>query len=270
MESVDAQIEAEENEEFFELLLSLSSSYRYSILSELRRQNSMKMQEIAKKLGMTATEAFRQLQRLTDAKLIQRMPDGSYTITQYALYALELSASFDFVSRHREYFLNHYSEHLPYQFLNRLGELSTGILETDVVTCLNNTTTVIGNAEQELCIYSNKALDAHVDVARGLLSKGVKLRYIFQESLLTEMRPLTGAKILPEIRIVPKVCGIMILTEKEALFALQGVGGKTEYIGFSGNDSKFMGWARDLFEYFWERAKPWSPHTHTHTDQSPP
>jgi predicted transcriptional regulator len=47
-----------------DLHFQLSSADRRRIIEELQTQN-LKLNEVAKKMGFTATEAFRQLQRLT-------------------------------------------------------------------------------------------------------------------------------------------------------------------------------------------------------------
>ena len=51
------------------------------------------MQEVARKLDLSATDAFRQLQRLSEALLIERQTDSSYTITQYGRIVLRSTAS---------------------------------------------------------------------------------------------------------------------------------------------------------------------------------
>jgi DNA-binding transcriptional ArsR family regulator len=55
--------ELENNEGLGKLLFELASESRLAILRELQKEN-LKMQEIARRLDVTATEAFRQLQRL--------------------------------------------------------------------------------------------------------------------------------------------------------------------------------------------------------------
>ena len=78
------------------LFFELASESRLGILFELQTKN-LKMQEVAQKLGLTHTEVFRQLQRLSEAMLIQKQPDGAYAITQNGKLLLEFSHSFEFV-----------------------------------------------------------------------------------------------------------------------------------------------------------------------------
>lgn len=113
-----------------------ASESRLSILRELQA-GSLKMQEIARRLDVTATEAFRQLERLSAALLVQRQPEGSYAITLYGKLLLQLSSSFEFVFRHKEYFLSHDIWKLPPQFVNRIGEFSKTNLIMDVMESIN-------------------------------------------------------------------------------------------------------------------------------------
>ncbi|MFW9910665.1 MAG: ArsR family transcriptional regulator, partial [Candidatus Thorarchaeota archaeon] len=70
----------EEEEEISKVLFELASNRRASILFELERQN-LRMQQIAKSLDMNVTETFRHLQRLSDAKLVEKKVDGRYEVT---------------------------------------------------------------------------------------------------------------------------------------------------------------------------------------------
>ena len=108
-----------ENDEGVEkLFFELASESRLSILRELRKEN-LKMQEIARRLDVTATEAFRQLERLSVALLVQRQPDGTFAISQYGKLVLQLASSLEFISKHKEYFSTHDVMRLPSQFVSR-------------------------------------------------------------------------------------------------------------------------------------------------------
>ena len=64
------------------LFFELASENRLCILRELQKEN-LKMQEIARRLDVTPTEAFRQLERLSTASLVQKQPDGTFTLAEY-------------------------------------------------------------------------------------------------------------------------------------------------------------------------------------------
>jgi predicted transcriptional regulator len=88
------------------LFFELASENRLSILHELKKEN-LKMQEIARRLDVTATEAFRQLERLSAALLVQRQPDGTFAIAEYGEIVLQLSSSVEPSPAPPHFFLNH-------------------------------------------------------------------------------------------------------------------------------------------------------------------
>ena len=124
------------NKRLEKLFFELASESRLQILQELQTQKH-KMKEVANRLDVTATEAFRQLQRLSEAMLVQKQPDGTFTLTSYGRLVLQLSGSYEFVSKHREYFLSHDVWSIPVQFVNRLGELSKTQLILDAMDNIN-------------------------------------------------------------------------------------------------------------------------------------
>ena len=107
------------------LFFELPSESRLGILRELLTKN-LRMQEVARRIDLTDTETCRQLQRLSDARLVQKQPDGTYSLTAYAKLVLNISSPMDFVSKFKEYFLEHEALSLPCEFRARFVELSRG------------------------------------------------------------------------------------------------------------------------------------------------
>ncbi len=208
---------------------------------------------------MTATEAVRQLQRLSEASLIRRKPDGSYTITEYGRLELHLSASSEFIFKHREYFLNHDVSCLPHQFVNRIGELSQTELTTDTIENFNRVGKMFSEAEEFVWAIGEQALESAGRTVNEKTSKGVKFRFLTPERLLLAnvSPPATAQNV--EVRSLSDIPAIMAITDKEAVVCLRLIGGGVDYAGFYGRDPIFLGWAGDLFRDQWERAKPWSP-----------
>ena len=126
----------EKGEGIEKLFFDFASESRLGIIRELKKQN-LRMNELARKLDLTATEVFRQLQHLTEALIVQKLPDGSYAITTYGKLILQLLQSLEFTFRYKAYFLNHDVSQLPYQFVNRIGELSSSALCMDSIENLN-------------------------------------------------------------------------------------------------------------------------------------
>jgi predicted transcriptional regulator len=240
-----------------DLLFQLSSADRRRIIEELQTQ-TLKLNEVAKKLDITATEAFRQVQRLTDAGFLEKTSDGKYRSTPYSKLILESSAAMDFLSKHREYFLGHDTSLIPPQFRARFGELSKTVLLTEAVVNLNTSTEVFKNAEKRIYVMNEQHLNYNGQILRQQSLKGVKVRSLLQENKIETIKedPIAVEQTW-ERRIIPRICAIIILTEKIVGIALPKMDGKMDYQVFEGKDPESMKWAGDLFEDQWSRARPW-------------
>ena len=242
-----------------ELHFQLSSIDRRNILSELR-PGSLRLHEITKRLGLTGTEALRQVQRLADAQLIERLSDGKYRLTQFGTLALVTSSSLDFVSRYRRFFLDHDASLLPPEFRARLGELSGATLVASEYDSLNRATEMFKNAKDRIDVMNDRGLELHGQIMRGRVAEGLKIRWILHPDRLAELKSmLHSVENLPEIRAGLNVPGAVVATDLEAGIALRLNDGTMSNIGFFGRDAPFMKWAADLFRYEWEKAKPWHP-----------
>ena len=245
-----------ENDEGIEkLFFELASESRLGILHKLRTEN-LKMQEIARRLNVTATEAFRQLQRLSEALLVQKQPEGTFAITQYGKLVLQLSSSLDFVFKHKNYFSTHDVWRLPYQFVNRIGELSQTNLIMDTIEGLNKGERMFMEAEQYAWgLAEGRVPELMGPIMNERIRKGVKARMLFLESFLPP-NAIPPAKLSNlENRTLSDIPAIIALTEKEAAICFHLVGGRADYAGFFGKDSIFLNWVKDLFLYYWDKGK---------------
>ncbi len=237
----------------------LSSADRRRIIEELQAQN-LKLSEVARKLDMTATEALRQLQRLTDAGLLEKTSDGKYRSTPYSRLVLESSTAMEFLSKHREYFLDHDTSLIPPQFRARFGDLSKTVLLPDAIANLNTGNEILKNAEKWIDVMSEQRLEQHGRILTQRLSEGINIRFVHKESLIESMKEeLIAPKQLAERRFIARICAVMILTDKSAGIALPKLDGKMDYQVFHGTDPESMKWAGDLFEDQWNKARPWHP-----------
>ena len=247
-----------ENEEGIEkLFFELASESRLGILCKLNEKN-LKMKDIARKLDLTTTETFRQLQRLSEALLVQKHPEGTYAITQYGKLVLHLSSSLEFVSKHKEYFSTHDIWRLPYQFVNRIGELSQTTLIMDRINCMQMAEKVFREAEQFTWgMLEGSSLEAIAPIFYEQIRKGVKFKDIFPESDLPAYRTWSEKCRNLEWRClaVSDIPAIIMVTEKEATLSLRFNGGRMDYLaGFFGKDPAFLNWVKDLFLYYWEKG----------------
>ncbi len=236
-----------ENHEGIEkLFFELASESRLGILRKLKEKN-WKMNALARKLDLTSTEAFRQLQRLKETMLVQKQPDGKYAITQYGRLVLPLSLSFEFVFKHKQYFLTHDVGQLPQQFLNRIGELSQTNLLMGLLEITTKSSQMIGESQKLMWGISPEPLPVPFDEIVKQIPKGAEYR------ILSPQPPMKLPNL--ENRTLSDVPVIMAINEKWATLCFRFIGGRVDYAGFSGTNPVFLNWIKDLFLYYWNKGK---------------
>lgn len=250
--------ENEESEDISKVLFELASTRRASILFEVEKK-SLKMQQIANLLDITATEACRHLQRLTDSNLLDRKGDGTYSVTEFGNLAIGFLSGFDFILKNKSYFLQHATSGLPYEFVNRLGELSLGTFSGSVLASFNQIRKMVFEAEEYILVMADQVDSSHVQATNEKVANGLKFQFIMEKSLART------AKITPEFekykqrKYLDHIFGAILVNEKEAYVALRGINGLIDYSGFFGSDDRFRKWCTDLFNHYWEKGHSWYP-----------
>jgi predicted transcriptional regulator len=253
-----------------DLLFELSNDDRLKILLEL--ENGPKnLTKIAKDLSYTAQGTSRNMARLTQISLIERNPEGDYILTPFGENALRLLAGYEFLAQEKDYILSHSTRFLPQSFVSRLGELSKNDRVTEILDTVGN----IARARRAATEYEwfitpgrmSSPRDA-VDVIDEL-KRGVKIRaiepphYVPSDKVMSETpreyldffeqswrNGDLQHRCLDDIRIR------MYMTEREvAILALPKKDGKADVLGYHSEDPVFHEWCRDLFEFYWMRAK---------------
>ncbi len=240
------------------LFFELASESRLGILKTLQGKD-LKMQELAKKLDLTDTETCRQLQRLSEARLVEKKVDATYRITPYAKLVLDNCSSLGFISKFRDYFLNHNALLLPIEFRARLRELSGCTLISVTLDHINKTTEMFWKAEKHIdtVVLGSVAL---IDILRRRSEEGVKIRWLIQESFVPDVQSvLSSWKRFPEIRTTPLALGYIVVTDKAGSLTIREMNGAMSYSSFYGEDAATLKWMQDLFDYEFERAKSWHP-----------
>jgi len=244
---------SENNEELSKLFFELASESRLSILQKLQHKG-LRMQEVARSLGLGDTETSRQLQRLSEAMLIEKQPDGAYTITQNGKLLLEFSRSFEFVVKFKQCLVTRDLSRLPYQFINRLGELSAANLITDVSETMNTIEYIISASEKSLLCMGRKPMKSLSEKAGEPVEKGVSLKLLFDEANKNYYKSYVENEYF-EKRVIPTVPAIMVISEKCAAINLLSLDNRQDVKMFYGQDQKILKWASDLFLYFWDQGK---------------
>lgn len=238
-------INMEKQEGAEKLFYELASESRLDILRELVTKE-WKMNDLSKELNQTTTETFRQLQRLLEARLVKKLPEGTYTITEYGSLILEFTAPLKFLLKNKEYITTHDIRRLPHQFLMRIDELSKVQLLSGMVESMTRISTMIGQAQQYMWGISPEPLLQQFNVVSKEIPKGCEYR------ILSPQPPLKLSNL--ENRTCSDTPLIMAITEKQAAVCFKLIDGKVDYASFFGDDPAFHNWTKDLFLYYWNRA----------------
>ena len=239
-------------EDLCDLLFEFSSTERMNIMLSLQEER-LKLSHVSNKLNMTVTEASRHLQRLSDIQLIEKDVGGTFGPTPYGELAIKLLSSLDFISKNRQYFLEHDVSILPDELISRINEISLASLNTDIVRVLAYVDTMFQEADEYIWVMSYAhSLPSTIPIVEERLQNGVILQRIFPEEII----PPTGESetIAGPCRTLPKVDVRIMMTEKEAMCSLPTLDGRTDYTSFIGKDPKFHKWCTDLYLHYWEKA----------------
>ena len=236
-----------------DLLFEFSNEERLKILLELEK-DPKNLTRIAKDLDFTSQGTSRNIVRLVETSLIRRNPEGEYELTQYGSVSLKLLSSYEFLSRNKQYFLSHDASVLPYEFVNRLGELSASSFQDDFITNYVLEGEMAKQAEEYVYSMWEQFNVNAASIVDEKLKLGVEIRSIFPEDVAPPpgFRPAAGV----DRRLLPKVQVGITMTDKKAMFGLPTLDGKMDGENFVSEDPRFRRWCLDLFNYYWDQGKP--------------
>jgi len=246
--------------------LELASEQRLNIIFKLLEKKS-KISSMAKELDATVQEVHRNFERLADAGLVIKDKDGYYDLTTYGKTICTQVPSLLFLSKNRKYFENHDFGDIPMKFIQRIGALAGGQPVKGFVKVLEQWKSIYKNADEFIYqLFTEVPLDL-IEPLLARVRKGVKLNYIFSESVIVpkgrkELLDKLGMKQLIDKGLVERKMRkdanvVVVLNEKEAcvLFpTLDGVADMREM--FYSKDPIFHEWCLDYFRYCWYNASP--------------
>ena len=127
---------------------------------------------------------------------------------------------------------------------------------------------MVAEAEEYVLSIGDSILMSYISLEIDSVLRGVSNRTIFtrgidwspeiKAELNREEKVLeaTGMRKFLEFRYVDRVNVYMMMSEKEvAGITFRTLDGVFDHIHFSGKDSRFHGWCKDLFEYYWSRSR---------------
>ena len=227
------------------------------VMLEIQKQR-LKLSHISRKLDLTVTEASRHLQRLSEARLIQKGVDGLYGLTPFGVLVLALLSGLGFVSKYRDYFMEYDVSPIPYEYIDRIGELAEGGFGAETFRNLEESEKMFREAREFIWILSDQVLTSAAPTVAERVKGAFEYRVILPVTAMPPdyRSPIPSTTPGVQKRVLPKVDVVIVMTEKVAAFCLPNVSGRIDYTGFGGSGPKFHRWCKDLFLYYWDKAKP--------------
>ena len=240
---------------FFEL----ASEQRLAIIFRLN-EKSAKISQLAKDLDITMQEAHRNVSRLQDAGLIEKDPEGIFSLTTFGNTITKQIPTFNYLSK--EYFSEHILGELPIKFIMRLGALDKCEFVKGVVAILERWKDIYREAEEYIYeIVPQVPIDL-IEQAVSRVKQGVKYSYVLPKDVIIPMgrkdlhKKLGHNELLNkgaiERRMVESVKVAVILNEKQAAVLFPTQKGETDMnMIFYSIDRVFHEWCLDYFRYRW-------------------
>lgn len=217
----------------------------------------MKFTEMCSKFGMTSPEASRQLTRLSNASFIEKRADGRYHLTSFGRTVLDCLPSLSFIARERDYFLKHDPSPIPLSLLRRIDDLVEGEVINGFMDILNTVDRYFDDTKEFFWFMSDDFPRYFLPKCEEQLKRGVEYRVILPEDFdlsfeVKNIKPL-------ELRYLGEVNLGIEVSDGLCILALPSEGGEIDHSAcLMSFNSKFREWCMDLFNYYWEKAKPCS------------
>jgi predicted transcriptional regulator len=249
-----------------DLLFELSNLDRLNILLEIKK-TPMRISHVSKKFKSTIPETSRNISRLHSARLINRDSQGIFHLSPYGEEALSILQGFFFISNHRSYFENHTPSALPQEFATGIGSLLDSDFTGDVTKSMFNVEKTIRESQEYILVMVDQLLANGVQLVGEAITRGVEFKKISQQTMIIppEIQDLVNNPVFQrgarakkaESRYLEKVDVTIITSEKElAILAFPNFEGKFDFVGFHSTNESALNWARSLFFYYWNKAKP--------------
>ena len=207
---------------FFEL----ASEQRLSIIFRLN-EKSAKISQLAKDLNITMQEAHRNVNRLQDAGLIEKDPEGIFSLTTFGNTIIKQIPTFNYLSKHKEYFSEHILGELPIKFIMRLGALDRCEFVKGIAAILERWKDIYRQADEYIYeVVPQVPMDLIEPVVNRVKDAGVKYSYVLPKNVIAPkgrkdlLKKIGHGELLNksaiERRMVESVQVAVILNEKQA------------------------------------------------------
>jgi len=236
-----------------ELLFELASDERVAMLTQMESQ-PLRQSDVARKLSLTVQEASRQLERLTDARLVSKDSESRYSVTSFGRIVLAILPSLSFVQQQRDFLLTHDLSSLPLTFLHRIGELSNHRSINKIDEVMAHLEQVIKGAGKYVWIMADQNVRQAYPHEHPA---AVPFKVILPKSVDSETIQILRTRIGSTLQIarMAEVKLTITMNEKTSAVYFQNRDGEMDFMrGFASEEATFHRWCEDIYSFFWRQA----------------
>lgn len=263
-------------ESYFEhterIFFELASEQRLAILFKLT-QGSIRLAKIAKDLNVTMQEVHRNVNRLTEAGIIDKNSSGSFFLTTFGNIIIKQISTFGFLSRNRTYFSEHILADLPMKFVQRIGSLDNSEYINGFVAVLELWKKLYNSASEYIYAMLPQIPFELIEAVISKIKKdGIKFSYILPQNAVVPKKGFDLLKAagfqdllrsgIAERRMIDKITTAVVLNERQATVLFPNSKGITDMnslfssrFGDGEQNRLFHEWCLDFYRYNWYTSK---------------
>lgn len=245
----------EPSEKLYEIMFEISNEDRHKILISLQNSNA-NLTQISNILDLKLSETRRHLSRLTEVKLVERKPDGSYRLTNYGEQILTQVENIKFFTENKEYFQTHSVKQIPREFQGRLGDLSISDLHSKMMNYLKEIEDVINYSTDNLNIIVDELPFTIISSIDNAIKRGVTIKIISKELESTEREKLAHIFASPKVslRTIDTPGVMLIVSNLKTAISFPNMQNRFTYHGFISKNVWALNWSKELFQKLWQQA----------------
>ncbi|TFH14994.1 hypothetical protein E4H04_09225, partial [Candidatus Bathyarchaeota archaeon] len=252
-------------EGLYDLFFEISSLERHKILLILQEETA-NLTKLSNEAGLNLPETRRHVSRLVKIDLVERRPNGSYSLTNFGEKILETVEEIAFFSQYRDYFLTHSVTQIPREYQVKLRDIANSEFHDNILNFIRKMESVIKEADNHVLLLVDQFPLNHLSIIMDSIERGVKFKIIEPKNRVLnpdlealaphETLALDRIKIIPQVeqRMMDEVNILLVVSEKDAVLAFPTMEGEYDYKGFRAKDTNSLEWCEELFHHIWSKA----------------
>ncbi|MEE9594279.1 MAG: transcriptional regulator FilR1 domain-containing protein, partial [Candidatus Hydrothermarchaeales archaeon] len=156
-------------------------------------------------------------------------------------------------------FSNHDTSPIPPHLLSQIDSLTGGKIVTGVYETLHAADELFKDVKKYFWYMSDDFPRYYLPKVEEKLDKGVEIKVIFPKSLVKKIQPTLSKKIRKGVKVrgLDEVKININANDSFVDVGLPGEDGKIDHdVIIFGYNPRFKKWCKEVFEYYWEKAKP--------------